>query len=237
MDGKWLQNLFGGREDATLTLTMLQRSRTPVQVEIERSLLRFKSLLTLRDKAVVIAKPPEFQDALKYGDHVRIRWSGGGRHEMRLEVALPHVNLPNGYAGFICKVLEGAAQPRRDHERYDVSRFSNLRIELGGGLFRVLDLSLTGCRLALAGNTSRIRIAEGHELVQAELLVGAGAKVELEHFVPRYEGNGFVCCQFGVKQDGKSPRVLAQVIHSVEEKQVELLHPHEHRIDHPEGAG
>lgn len=237
MDGKWLQHLFGDKEDATLTLTMLHRSHTPVLVEIERSLLRFKSLLTFRDKTVVIAKPAEFQDAVTTGDHVRIRWTGAGRHEMRLEVALPHINLPNGHAGFVCRVHEGVTQPRRNHERFDVSRFSNLRLAVGGGQFRVLDLSISGCRLARAGNTSPIRIAPDHELPSAALLVGSGAKVELVHLIPRSESSGFICCQFEVKQDGKSARVLAQVIHSVEEKQIELLHPHEHPVEHPEKAG
>ncbi len=233
MDSKWLQNIFGGREDATLTLNLLHRNRTPVLVEIERSLLRFKSLLTLRDKAVVIAKPAEYQDALKTGDHVRIRWSGAERHEMRLEVVHPHVNLPNGHAGFVCRVHEPITQPRRNHERYDVSRFSNLTAEIGGGQFRLLDLCESGCRLALAGNTSQIRIAQGHEMHQATLWVGSGAKVELSRLMPLSEGSGFIGCAFEVKQDGKSPQVLAQVIHSVEEKQVEVLHPHEHRVEHP----
>jgi hypothetical protein len=233
MDGKWLQNLFGEKEDSTLTLTMLHRSHTPVLVEIERSLLRFKSLLTLKDKAVVIAKPAEFQDALTSGDHVRIRWSGAGRHEMRLEVVLPHINLPNGHAGFVCRVHDGVAQPRRNHERFDVSRFSNLKLTVGGGQFRVLDLCISGCRLARAGNTSPIRIAPGHELPQAALLVGSGAKVALAHLIPRSEGSGFICCEFEVMQDGKSPQILQKVIHSVEEKQIELLHPHEHPVEHP----
>lgn len=224
MASKWIMSLFGGDKDDTgEVLSILARNRTPIEVEMEGSLIRFKSQLTFKEKAVVIAKPLTMIDAFKTGQKLRIRWPGAGRREMRLEIALPHFNLPNGNAGFVCKAPDGTAMPRRNHERYDVSRFSNLKLEVGPGTYRVLDLCISGCRVALTTNAHQIAL--GKEVAEAVLYVGKDTKIIFERFVPRSQKKGFLGCEFKVKQDGKSPRVLAQVLKSVETKQYDLLHP------------
>jgi len=223
MAKKWIMSLFGGeKDDSAEVLAVLARNKTPIQVELEGSLIRFKSQLTFKDKAVVIAKPLSFTDQIKSGQHVRIRWPGAGRREMRLQVALPHFNLPNGSAGFVCKAPDGSSMPRRNHERYDVSRFSNLKLEVGPGSYRVLDLCISGCRVALTTNAHQIAL--GREVSEAVLLVGKESKIVFERFIPRSQLKGFIGCEFKVKQDGKSPRVLAQVLKSIETKQFDLLH-------------
>lgn len=223
MAKRWIQNLFAGRKDDSAdVLRILADNRTPIQVELENSLIRFKSQLTFKDKTVVIAKPMTIGGAIKSGEHVRIRWPGAGRREMRLEVALPHFNLPNGSAGFVCKAPDGSSMPKRHHERYDVSRFSNLKLMVGADSYRVFDLCVEGCRVALTTNVHQIAV--GREVAEAMLMVGSDSKIIFERFIPRSQRRGFIGCEFKVKQDGKSPQVLAQVLKSVETRQYDLPH-------------
>jgi hypothetical protein len=225
MAQKWILNIFGKeKDDSAEVLDVLARNRTPIQVEIEKSLIRFNSQLSIKEKAVIIAKPLTLGPTdLRTGGHVRIRWPGAGRREMRLEVAAPHFNLPNGNAGFVCKTPDGSAMPKRNHERYDVSRFNNLRLEVGTGSFRVIDLCVTGCRLAMTTNSSGTKIAMGREVEEAVLVVGKDSKIIFERLIPRSQRKGFVGCEFKVKQDGKSPKILAQVIKSVQTRQFDLI--------------
>jgi hypothetical protein len=222
MAKKWIFSMFGGeKDDSAEVIAVLARNKAPIEVELENSLIRFKSQLTFKDKAVVIGKPLSLGDQIKTGQHIRIRWPGAGRREMRLEVAVPHFNLPNGNAGFVCKSPSGSAMPKRNHERYDVSRFSNLKLEVGTGTYRVLDLCISGCRVALTTNAHRISL--GQEVAEAVLIVGKESRIVFERFIPRSQRKGFIGCEFKVKQDGKSPAVLAQVLKSVETKQYDIL--------------
>jgi hypothetical protein len=222
----WILNILGKpKEDAAHLLDIVARNRTPINVEIEGSLIRFKSQLSLKDKAVVIARPVTLGNELKPGGFVRIRWPGAGRREMRLEIAMPHFNMPNGSVGFVCRTPDGSSMPKRNHERYDVSRYSNMRLEVGAGTFRVLDLCVTGCRVAMTADTPRSKIVMGKEVQEAILIVGKDSKIVFERLIPRSQRKGFVGCEFKVKQDGKSPKVLAQVLKSVETRATDLLQP------------
>jgi len=225
MAKKWILNIFGGdKDDSGEVLDVLARNRTPIHVEIEKSMIRFNSQLSLKEKAVIIAKPLTLPATeLRSGSFVRIRWPGAGRREMRLEVAIPHFNLPNGNSGFVCKTPDGSAMPKRNHERYDTSRYSNLRLEVGSGSYRVLDLCVSGCRVAMTMDTNRSKIAMGREVEEATLVVGKDSRIVFERLIPRSQRKGFVGCEFKVKQDGKSPKILAQVLKSVQDRQLDLL--------------
>ena len=211
------------KDDATEVLDLLARNRTPIHVEVEQTLIRFKSQLSLKEKAVLFAKPPTLTNELRKGGHVRVRWPGAGRREMRLEVAVPHFNLPNGSVGFVCLPPEGSAMPKRKHERYDTSRFSNLMLEIGSTAFRLLDLGAGGCRIALTAETHRIKITLGRPVEGAVLVVGKGSKVLFEHLIPRAQRPGFIGCEFRIKQDGTSPQLFAQVLQSVESRHLKAV--------------
>ena len=181
-----LFNLFrAAHDEATEMLDTLGRNRTPIQVEVEQSTIRFSSQLSLKGSSILIAKPSTLGNVLHRGGYVRIRWPGAGRREMRLEIAAPHLNLPNGSVGFVCKTPEGSAMPKRKHDRYDTSRFSNLRLEVGAVSFRLLDLGPGGCRLATTPETSHAKIHLGRAMEQAVLVVGKDSKVAFERLVPR----------------------------------------------------
>jgi hypothetical protein len=208
------------QDDTTPVLDMLARNRTPVQVEVEKSLIRFKSQLSLKEKSVLLVKPATLGNDLHKGGFVRLSWPGAGRREMRLEISVPHFNLPNGNTSFVCKVPEGSAMPKRKHERYDTSRFTNMRLELGATSFRLLDICAEGCRIALTAETSRFKITLGRPVEPATLIVGKGSKVNFEHVTPRAQREGFIGCEFRIKQDGESPKLFAEVLESVQTHRV-----------------
>jgi hypothetical protein len=208
------------QDDTTPVLDMLARNRTPVQVEVEKSLIRFKSQLSLKEKSVLLIKPPTLGNDLHKGGFVRLSWPGAGRREMRLEISAPHFNLPNGNVSFVCKVPEGSAMPKRKHDRYDTSHYTNMRLELGSVSFRLLDLCAEGCRIAITSETSRIKITLGRPVEPATLIVGKNSKVNFEHVTPRAQREGFIGCEFRIKQDGVSPQLFAEVLQSVQTHRV-----------------
>lgn len=225
MAKKWLGLFGGGQDDVTEVLEAVARNRTPVQAEIEQSQIRFQSQLSLKETAVILAKPLTLAASeLRTGGHVRIRWAGGGQREVRLEILAPHFNLPNGAAGFVCKRPTGSAKAKRKRERYDTSRFTNLRLEVAGGAHRVLDLCASGCRLAMTGDSKLAHTALGKETGEAVLLIGDGSRVVFEHLIPRSKHQGAVGCEFRVKQDGRSSKVLSQVLQSVQSRQFDRIH-------------
>jgi hypothetical protein len=222
MAKKWLLGLMGKeKDDSGEVIDVLARNRTPIHVEIEQSMIRFKSQLTVKNNTIVIAKPLTLGSELKSGNHVRIRWPGAGRREMRLLVMLPHINLPNGNAGFACKAPDGTAMPKRKQERYDVSRFNNLKLKVGATSYRVLDLSIDGMRIAMTTNMNG-SVTLGKEVQEAILMVGEDSRILFERLVPRSNRRGAIGVEFSVKQDGKSPRKLADVLKSVQSKQLDF---------------
>jgi hypothetical protein len=196
-----LFNLFrAAHDEATEMLDTLGRNRTPIQVEVEQSTIRFSSQLSLKGSSILIAKPSTLGNVLHRGGYVR-----------------------NGSVGFVCKTPEGSAMPKRKHDRYDTSRFSNLRLEVGAVSFRLLDLGPGGCRLATTPETSHAKIHLGRAMEQAVLVVGKDSKVAFERLVPRAQRKGFIGCEFTIKQDGVSPKLFAQVLQSVQTRQLDSL--------------
>jgi len=225
MAKKWLGLFGGGQEDVSELLEGLARHRLPVQAEIEQSHIRFQTQLSLKEKAVILAKPLTLAASeLHTGGYVRIRWAGGGQQAVRLEIMAPHFNLPNGGAGFVCKRPTGSVAAKRKRERYDTSRFTNLKLEVGGGAHRVLDLCASGCRVAMTADSSLARTALGKDAGGAILLIGDGTRVELELLIPRSRHGGAVGCEFRVKQDGRSAKILTQVLQSVQSRQFDRVH-------------
>lgn len=57
MATKWFGGILGGATDPMEILADLARNKTPVRVEIEGTLIKFNSQLTLKKGSVVVAKP------------------------------------------------------------------------------------------------------------------------------------------------------------------------------------
>ncbi len=216
MAPKW----FGGRTgkgggDTLEALAELARKKTPVRVEVENSQIRFNSQLTLKRGMVVIAKPPGLREGFATDAFVRLRMPGAGRHELRLKVKSPHVNLANGNIVFICDAPEAEVDSRRESERFDVTRYNNLRLVMETVDFRLLDVSESGLR-AIANATEAERYFPlGKELRSAHLKLGAKVRVDLEKVVPRALMPAAVGCEFAVMQDSIAERYLTHLLDSL----------------------
>lgn len=204
-------------------LADVERHRTVVRIEFEHSQIRFNTRLVLKPHAILVGKPPGLGPQHPGMDSfVRLHVPGTPSHELRMQVSAAHYNLANNHAVFLCKVPRAFARPsKRKEERYDTSRYRDLRLELPGHVepFRVVDLSLHGCRILTAYPQPHDRIPAGREIRTATLLLGRKARVPLVGVIPRsFEGKA-VGLRFALEGSGDSHSKLQQVLQSLQASQ------------------
>jgi hypothetical protein len=214
MATKWLGGLLGGGSDPLEILAELARNKAPVRVEIENTLVKFNSQLTLKKGTVVIAKPLGLKDGLTFGSYVRVRLPGSARREMRLRVITPHFNLTSGNAVFVCEAPEREVSARREADRFDVTRFNNLRLVIGSEQFRLVDVSSTGFKVMINPVQAQQHFPIGRELHSAYMMLGTNARVDLKSLVPRSHMGVSVGCEFEV-MPGPSERYLNHLLTSL----------------------
>ncbi len=228
MATKWFGGLLGGGGgDPLETLADLSRNRTPVRVEIENTLIKFNSQLTLKKGTVVIAKPLGLKEGLGVGTHVRLRIPGSGRRELRLQVNVPHFNLSSGNAVFICDAPEGEVSAQRESDRFDMMRYSNVHLVVGSEQFRVVDISSTGFKVLCTAAQAHQYFPLGKDLHGAHVDLGTNVRVDLVKLVPRshHAGahGGSVGCEFEVQRNSASERYLHQLLTSLTKAETDRM--------------
>lgn len=223
MATKWFGSLLGGGTDPLDILAELTRNKTPIRVEIENSLAKFNSQLTLKKGQIVVAKPLGLKEGLNVGTYVRVRVPGNARRELRLRVNTSHFNLANGNAVFICDAPEGEVSARRESERFDVTRYSNLRLVVGTAEFRLMDVSSSGFKVISTPAQAQQVFPLGKELRSTHLMLGTNARVDLERVVPRSHMGSSVGCEFDVKRDGASEKYLNHLLASLTKAESERM--------------
>jgi hypothetical protein len=146
---------------------------------------------------------------------VRLRVPGRKGRDLRLEVLNPDYRLPNGRAFFLCGVpKQFAGNSPRSSERYSTARFKNLELVLPavGGQYRVLDISMKGCRIDAGGERLETIWTPGAAVSPATVQVGSGIRIDLEGVVPRSIQGGTVGLEFQFPQDGKSVDHMGKLI-------------------------
>jgi hypothetical protein len=199
-------------------LEHLSLSKAPIRVEIENSLERFTSHLALSKGAVVITRPSAPTLELTAGSHVRARLPGKERRELRLQVVVSRMKLGEATA-FVCKPTRRQVPSRRADDRYNVRRYKNLRLGLDGERFRIVDISVSGCKLILASTQSRQLLPLGEDLRSADLTVGSRVTMHLELLIPRSRNGRLVGCEFEISRDGVSDKTLERLITSLDKKE------------------
>jgi hypothetical protein len=223
MATKWFGSLLGGgSSDPMEILADLARNKTPVRIEIENTLIKFNSQMTLKKGTVVIAKPLGLKEGLNVGSYVRIRIPGGGRRELRLQVNTPHFNLTSGNSVFVCDAPESEVSARRESDRYDVTRYNNLRLVLGAEQFRLVDVSSTGFKV-LVTNQQAEHFPLGGTIHSAFIMLGANARVDLDKVIPRSHHGGSIGCAFEVSPDGVSARYLNHLLASLTKAETDRM--------------
>lgn len=224
MATKWFGSLLGGSSDPMEILADLARNKTPVRVEIENTLIKFNSQLTLKKGSVVVAKPLGLRDGITLGTHVRIRIPGGGRRELRLEVNTPHFNLSSGNAVFVCDAPEAEVSARRESDRYDVTRYNNLLLVVGTDQFRLVDVSSTGFKALSTPQQAQQHFPIGREIVGAYIKLGSNARVDLAKLVPRSHHQGVsIGFEFEVSREGTSAKYLNHLLSSLTKAETDRM--------------
>lgn len=208
-------------------LARIDRRQMTVRLELERSLIRFNSRLSVKRSAVVVAKPPALAPQQPpAGSYIRFKVPDDPKQEIRLEVATAHFNLTNNQPVFLCKLPLGFCSPsQRKADRFDTSRFRNLALELPGHpeRFRVLDISQQGCRILTPYPHPRERIPAGKQIGEAALHLGRNVRVQLATVTPRtYDGKA-VGCSFALDPNGDNRKLLLHLLRSLETAQHNAL--------------
>jgi len=207
-------------------LTRIDRRRLTVRVELEHSLIRFNTRLSVKRHAVVVAKPAALGPELLAGSYVRFKVPDDPHKEVRLQVTTPHFNLTNNQPVFLCTVPTAfAPSSQRKSDRFDTSRFTNLRIELPshGGEFRVLDISQQGCRISTPFPRPREHLPPTEPIGDAVLRMGRNVSVPLATAVPRTYDGRTVGMSFAVDPNGDNRKLLMHLLRSLETAQREAL--------------
>jgi len=224
--GDILRGFGGSAKELLDELGRLEASRSVIRVEIEGNSVHFNSRLSVKKDTVVIAKPMGLREGLESGGYVRFRLPESPDREVRLEVLTPHFNLSSGNAVFLCRLpSQGPAHAKRKADRYNVSHFANVQLVITGRgrEFRVVDVSLTGCKVLTTPLEAQSYFPLNRELGQVHIQVGSKAKVELVAVIARSHLGASVGCEFSVKGDGPSQVYLSHLIKSLEKAETERL--------------
>ena len=196
-------------------LERMHQEQTPVRVEIERLGVRFKTFVMLRKDVVAVSRPMGFKGEVPAGTTIRLRVPGRSRRELRLEVVNADYRLPTGRAFFICAMpRRWAPKSARGAERYNTGRFTNLELVLPGysSQYRVLDLSLKGCRIDVGREQLESIWTPGEPVSPAIVQVGSGIRINLDGVVPRSMQRGTVGLEFRFPKDGKAEAHMEKLV-------------------------
>ncbi len=214
-----------GSSEVAKVLSSLERNRTPVRVEIEKTHIRFNTVVSVKRGTVIVAKPMGLGDSLKKGSTVRFAVPGEDGRNVRLEVLTPHFNLTSGGIVFLCKMPTAFAEGYgRASERYNTTRFNNLVLKFAGvaeGPFRVLDLSSGGCKFHCAQAPHLKLFPLGKAVPQGLISLGDRVSVELDRVIPRAHLGPAVGCQFHVSTQGSHAKYLQHLLVSLEKAESE----------------
>jgi hypothetical protein len=187
------------RPEATLE-SIAQQSK-PVQFEIEKTQIRFRSRITLKDGQVIVVRPPGLNGMLTAKSSVRVRLPDRPGEEVRLKVVVPHADVGTGSEVFICAAPDAPIKNRRAADRYSVAHDDRLQLELKGEIFNLTDFSVRGLRIALSPSQIRLDLPIGHNLGSATLKFGADVWIRLEQLIPRYRQWNLIGFEFKIAKD------------------------------------
>lgn len=207
-------------------LRELDREKKPVRMEIEKANVRFTTMLVFKANSVVVAKPQALERMIKSGEFIRFKVPGQKNRAIRMEITTPNFNLKNGAPVFICQPPAAFAKSaHRQTERFDTRRFSNIHLRIDGfsEKFRIVDLSVMGCRFqALNGEPAR-DMPKGKPLPDAWIQMGDRGRIDLSQITPRTHQAGEVGVEFSVKTSAKTKKMLESLVDSLDRQQKESI--------------
>lgn len=207
-------------------LKRLERTRTPVLMEVEGRQTHFRSVIAVKKGVIVVAKPDGLVGQLRKEDVVRFSVPLEESKDLRLQVLTPHFNLTSGSAVFLCRVPEAFTEgSRRRSVRFNTSRFKNLHLYLPAleDRFRIVDLSTTGCKIH--HNRSDVgELLPLNRLIAPAKLEISRYTADLEGVVPRVHKGQTVGCEMHVPSYGNARKYIEHLVQSLLKSEEQRLH-------------
>ena len=218
---------LGGRgeeKEVVQTLKRLDKSKTPLLMEIEQSQIHFRSVLAVKQGVIAVAKPMGLGAHLKKDSVVRFSVPDEPGHDIRLQVASPHFNLTSGNAIFICNFPTSFSEgTKRRATRFNTSRFNNLLLSVPTlkYRFRIVDLSMNGVKIHVQGNVEQM-FPLGQPISPANIAISKYS-VELGVVIPRVHKGNTVGCEMAVPEGSSTAKYLVHLINSLQKSEEKNL--------------
>ncbi len=214
-------------------LRRLERERSRVRVEIENVGISFVSTLTVVREMVLIPRPPDIRRHIPVGGMVRCRLPWDRDKYLRMEIVTAQYKLPwKTFHVIICNWPEEIlGQAPRRHDRFNTSRYKNIRLVLPGieQPLRVIDISEGGCKVLLPAGLPDDAIRPGGNLGFGRITLGTRVAIELENLIPRVVRRGdnvvTVGLEMFVEEDGPSHQNLRRLLASIEHRETSRVVP------------
>lgn len=228
--------LFGGhfsssaREQRAVmrAITELSREQLPALAEVESG-ASFLTQVSLHRSVLVVARPRSLPGGLAQGAFLRLTLPNHNRMQVRMPVLVPRarLRLSHRYACLCQLPTEFAGQCRRDADRLDTRRYSNLSLDLReqARRFRMMDISESGLRVYTGEDEDLMMFVRGMVVSGARLSVGQDTEIALDSVLPRSRGEGWVGMEMHVAEDGKSHGFLSKLLDRLRLAELHRLAP------------
>lgn len=208
-------------------LKQIEFNRTPVRLEVEGTNISFYTVFTLQPGAVLLNKPSDLHPKLiRRGRTVRFELPDGSRNVLRLQVRRAQLKRKRGDEVFVCKMpKEFSAKSKRKTTRFNTSQFKNLHLVIpqADAEFRIIDISLTGCRVFTGEFDEWDLIRTGLEMRFTKITVGEKVEIALDALVPRLIKAPTASFQWKVLKNSYSGRYLEHFVKTLHEKELSRL--------------
>ena len=219
-----LLGLFSGQDkeerEVIQALAALAKEKEKARVELENSAIQFHARITVNAGMVIIEKPPKLRKEIKKGDRIRMTVPfDGGKRDLRLQVLNPYFSTAYGAVVFLCDFpVAFAEKSPRKNPRINTTAFNNIHLVLRDfpHSFRVVDLSLEGCRFHTAYKELLDLFLIGNPLAASHITFGRRIRVALGNIIPRNHRAKTVGCEMAVSEDGHAREIYRFLLDSLD---------------------
>ncbi len=209
------------------TLKQLERHRKAVRLEVEQSEVSFYTVLSLRPKVLVLARPADLEPGvLQRGSTVRFIVPDANRNVVRMRVIEPEYRRERGDPVVVCEIPDGFAEKsRRGADRFNTSRFKNLKLVVPQleAEFRIIDMSMSGCKVFVEDFDDWKTLEAGTSMRFTKVAIGDKVEIELDLLTPRVVKPPTVAFAWEASQKGDSAKYLAHMIKSLHKTELGRL--------------
>lgn len=208
------------------TLRRLAAERQPVRVELENTEISFFTILDIRREKVMLSRPPGLATQIKAGAAVRFHLPNERKRALRLIVLVANFRMARGGPVFLCEIPKEFAPPsKRSVDRFNTSRFKNLRLVLSAQrlALRIVDVSEHGCKVYFRSAVEPDWFIIGGAIPDATIEIDNRVKMELDSVVPCSWTRKTIAFQFQLSQHDNSIKIFAKFLEALEKAEHDRL--------------